>query len=322
MVLTVTINPLLEKRFSYSKIEFGKVNRSATEKFCAGGKGININRQLNLLGISNQAITFAGGNNGKIFRRVLAEEGINSVLVPMKSELRWSATIEEKDLKRTTHFFSPNHVITENEATDFISRLEKMIPNASIVVLAGSTPNEEAINVFRKAIEIAHREDKIVILDTYGNHLPELINMAPMIVHNNLDEINSSFDVNISSEEEICSFLQTLYSKGVKLAFITNGKENFYAMKFGFLYKINTILIDDEIDPTGSGDAFNCGVAYGLEKGLTFDEFVNLGCKLGAANAAMWETCKVDSKTLDSFPDVEITNIGKRLKLIDDSPTI
>ncbi len=322
MVLTVTINPLLEKRFEFTEFEPGSVHRTSNLKFNAGGKGLNISRQLTKLGIKNQAITFAGGNNGKIFRKVLAEEGIDTVFVNMKSELRWSATIEEHKKKRVTHFFSPDHDITEKEADEFISRLEKMIPNASIIIFAGSSPNKIASRIFDQGIDIAHKEDKIVLLDTYGNHLQGFIEKAPMILHNNLEEINSSLNLNLTSEEDITGFLKQLYNKGIKIAFISNGKKTFYGLKFGFIYKITPPVLENEIDSIGSGDAFNSGIAAGLEKGLTFDEFVNLGCKLGALNSISWETCAVNRELIDSCPDAKIENIGKKLKLIDDSPTI
>lgn len=322
MILTVTINPLLEKRFTFSSVELGKANRSETLKYAAGGKGININRQLNKLGSKNNAITFAGGNNGKIFRQVLAKENINAVLVPMKSELRWSAGIEEREKKRVTHYFSPNHSITEKEAEEFISRLRKMIPNSSMVIFAGSSPCAAADVIFEEGIKIARREDKMVLLDTYGSHLPKLVESAPMMLHNNLDEINTSFGLNLAGESEITSFLKELYGKGIKIAVISDGPRKFYAMKFGFLYRVAPPKSVAEIDSTGSGDAFNAGFAAGLEKGLTFDECVDLGCKLGAFNAAMWETCSVNLEDVKNLSSTVIENIGKQLKLIDDSPTI
>ena len=63
MVLTVTINPLLEKKLFFKSLA-GKNNRASEQLYFAGGKGINISRQLDFLGIKNHAITFLGGANG------------------------------------------------------------------------------------------------------------------------------------------------------------------------------------------------------------------------------------------------------------------
>ena len=77
MVLTITINPLLERRYYYSQIELSSVNRNGIIALKAGGKGINVSRQLNRLGVANIALVFTGGANGKLFRDALRKEGIN-----------------------------------------------------------------------------------------------------------------------------------------------------------------------------------------------------------------------------------------------------
>ena len=38
MILTVTLNPLLERRFTYNEIHSGKENRNGIEEKKAGGK--------------------------------------------------------------------------------------------------------------------------------------------------------------------------------------------------------------------------------------------------------------------------------------------
>ncbi|MCB0748024.1 MAG: 1-phosphofructokinase, partial [Ignavibacteriae bacterium] len=86
MVLTVTINPLLEKNLFFNDVSAN--NRAYKEEITAGGKGINISRQLNLLGIQNHAITFLGGSKGKIIRSVLEKEQISFSPVSTKSETR------------------------------------------------------------------------------------------------------------------------------------------------------------------------------------------------------------------------------------------
>ena len=67
MILTVTLNSLLEKKLFLNSKE-SENNRAYKQQYSAGGKGINISRQLNCLGIQNHALTFLGGANGKKLR--------------------------------------------------------------------------------------------------------------------------------------------------------------------------------------------------------------------------------------------------------------
>ena len=321
MILTVTLNPLLESRLYYESLSLGKSNRGTKKAYNAGGKGINVSRQLNALGIENIALTFLGGNNGKIFRKLLSDEGINYFAVPTKSETRAATLAVETKRKRLTTLFEPNSIITEGEASAFKEKLKKMIQNCSIVVFSGSSPSSETDDIYTFGIELANKLDKLSVLDTYGKHLPSAIEASPTVVHNNLQELENSFSLHLSTERKKIDFLKTLYQKGVKLSFITDGPNDFYSSKFDFAYKIKQPKVT-EIDPTGSGDAFVSGIIYGLEKGLVYDEFVKIGAALGAENASKWEVCNTKLAKIKTLTiNVSITPIGKKLKLIDDSPT-
>ncbi len=321
MVLTVTLNPLLENRLYYDSIQLGASNRSKHQAFKAGGKGINVSRQLNCLGIQNIALTFLGGSNGKILRRILTEEEINFSAISTKSETRSATLTIEADSQRLTTYFEPNNIITAKEVDEFKSKLEKMIQNCSTVIFSGSSPCAETDEIFSFGVSLANQLDKTSILDTYGNHLQSTINAAPTILHNNAAEIENSFSVNLSTENSKIDFLHDLYKKGVKLAFITDRDKPIFASKFDFIYKIDPTTID-EVDSTGSGDAFVAGIAHGIEKGIVFDEFVKTASALGVANASKWDVCRSTLAEIEAHVHkTSITPIGKKLKLIDDSPT-
>ena len=88
MILTVTLNPLLEKRLFFDNFLCNNSNRSYKEEFRSGGKGINVSRQLNHLNINNQALTFLGGTSGKILRSIYHSEQLNYYAVSTKSNTR------------------------------------------------------------------------------------------------------------------------------------------------------------------------------------------------------------------------------------------
>ncbi|MCF8243156.1 MAG: 1-phosphofructokinase [Melioribacteraceae bacterium] len=320
MVLTVTLNPLLEKRLHFPCIKTGQVNRSSKVEYKSGGKGINVSRQLNTLGISNHALTFLGGLNGKSLRHILTEEKIEHVIVSTHDETRWGCLILEDSENRITSYFSPNSEITQRESDEFKSKLEKMIPNYSAIIFAGSSPSKFTDDIFPFGIEIANQHDKITVLDTYGEHLKACIEKAPMVIHNNIGEVEKSLQLELFNEKKRIKYLEYLYNKGVKLGFLTNGRESFYASKFDFHYKVTPPDVS-VIDATGSGDAFTAGIIYGMENAMVFDEFVKTAVSLGAANAAKWDVCNSSEEEMRMFYDsVIIEPVGKKMKIIDDSP--
>ena len=125
MILTVTINPLLEHRLFFNTISLGKSNRSSMELFYAGGKGINVSRQLNFLGVKNSAFTFLGGNNGKLLRHCCTEDKIDFSVLNTKSETRIAELIIEESGNRITTLFGANSDISLEESNEFKTVLIK-----------------------------------------------------------------------------------------------------------------------------------------------------------------------------------------------------
>lgn len=320
MILTVTINPLLERRYYYSELNLSSVNRNGKLIFKAGGKGININRQLNKLGLKNIALLFTGGINGKLLRESLQNEKINYSEIITKNETRDAAIIIDESKSKVYSFFRSDTEITATEVESFILKMEKMIATCEIVVFSGSSPSKTADIIFPEGIRIANRLDKISICDTYGNHFKECIDAAPTIIHNNFDEIISSLNLSMDSESDILSVLNLFYKKGIKQAFLTNAEKQFYAMNFDFHYRITLPKIDVK-DSTGSGDAFTAGLIYGWQKKSIFEEQLRFATTLGICNAKSIEVCDVSFEDAISISDqIIISPIGKKIKIINDQP--
>ena len=320
MVLTVTINPLLERRYYFHAIDLSAVNKNGNVSLKAGGKGINVSRQLNRLGIANMALLFTGGTNGKQFREALRSERINYSDIVIKDETRDSAVIVDEGKRRIYSFFGRNSLITSSEEKEFITKMEKAIATCEIVVFSGSSPCKEAEKIFCEGISIANRLDKISICDTYGDQLEECINASPTIVHNNADEIENSLGLSLKSENDQLNLLETLYKKGVKQAYITNAAKPFYASNFDFHYKV-TLPEISAVDSTGSGDAFVAGLVYGWHNKLTFNEQLRFASALGVCNATSLEVCDVDLKDAKSVAaKIQIEAVGKKIKTINDKP--
>jgi fructose-1-phosphate kinase PfkB-like protein len=181
MILIITLNPLLERRFTCQKILRGQVNRDAKMIIAAGGKGINVSRQLKTLGVKSFNFIFSGGHNGKLFREILKNEGLEFSFISTKSETREASVIISEVDKEITSCFSHNPQITSAEVEEFKLKLEKMIQNCEIVIFSGSPPSGKANSIIPFGIDIANKYDKVSICDTYGIILQECINASPTI---------------------------------------------------------------------------------------------------------------------------------------------
>lgn len=320
MILIVTLNPLLERRYINPEIIIGEVNRNADLTFSAGGKGINVSRQLKNIGLNSFNFIFSGGKNGKILREIIKNENLEFSFVSTKSETREACIAISKNDKKVTSVFTSNPQVTIEEVEEFKLKLDRMIQNCEIVIFSGSSPSAETNSIIPFGIQAANKYDKVSICDTYGENLNECIDSSPTIMHNNISEIESSLSIELNSEDSLLEFLNELKRKNIKRIYLTNGDKEFYASNFGYNYKINSLSID-AIDPTGSGDSFVAGLVYSWVKQEIFVDSLKFATALAASNAESFDVCNVKLENARKYLDrVAIFPIGKKVKLIDDSP--
>lgn len=313
MILTITLNPLLEKVLYFKKIDRNKVNRSYKMIVNAGGKGINVSRQLNQLKVDNLATGFLGGDNGKKLKSILFKEQIKNSFQQISDETREGFVIVEDSMIKES-YFAPDPVVTTEEVNQFLQKTIKAILNSEMVIFSGSSPEfqnpEDQLKIFSELIKLSEDNDKITLVDVYGDHLSEVLKLNPKIVHTNLDELQSSLKISYHDENDILKFLKDVNNNGIKIFIITNGDKKSFAINHGFLYEIIPPQIES-INSTGSGDAFMAGFIYALHNNLPFEEMLRWATACGTANASRFEVCSSNLELIQSFYNkVEIKKLN------------
>ena len=80
MIVTVTLNPTLDKTLSVPALRPGEVHRARFLRQDIGGKGINVSRALAALGVASIPIGFLGGATGRAMRDGLAAARLRCTL--------------------------------------------------------------------------------------------------------------------------------------------------------------------------------------------------------------------------------------------------
>ena len=88
MIYTVTLNPSIDFIVRIDKVEIGEVNRMESDDKFAGGKGINVSRIFDTLGVDNTATGFIGGFTGRFVTDGLDAEGIKTKFVAVDQDTR------------------------------------------------------------------------------------------------------------------------------------------------------------------------------------------------------------------------------------------
>ncbi len=62
MILTITMNPAIDKTVEIDQFKLDHVNRISKIRLDAAGKGINVSKMVKQLGGRTKTFTFLGGN--------------------------------------------------------------------------------------------------------------------------------------------------------------------------------------------------------------------------------------------------------------------
>jgi 1-phosphofructokinase family hexose kinase len=291
MVTTITLNPMLDKTIHVDQVKRGSVNRASRMEMAAGGKGINVSRQLKCLGIKTVATGFLGGEIGAIVSRLMTEETIEHDFVHTAASTREGFTYLEAD-GTWTAIFEPSAAILQSEANELNQKIGELASKSTWVVCGGSSPGKEADDIFAKTIALAHQHRVSSVLDSYGRAFELGLKEHPTIVKPNKHEFEMTFHQSLATESDCVGAVGFLLEQGARYAILTDGDEAFYAGTDGYLWKV-TPPHTKTVNATGSGDAFVAGVLYGFHQNWKFERSLVFGAAAGAANACVWEAANL-----------------------------
>ena len=79
MILTVTLNAAIDKRYVVDGCKMGEVNRVKECTYVPGGKGLNVSKPASIYGAEVVATGFVGGHAGNYIEDALKPFGIKAL---------------------------------------------------------------------------------------------------------------------------------------------------------------------------------------------------------------------------------------------------
>jgi tagatose 6-phosphate kinase len=300
MILTVTMNPAIDKVYAIDDFCVNKVFRPKAMTATPGGKGLNVARVAYLLGEEVMATGLIGGNNGRTIHSQVEASGINSCFVPIEGESRICINIMDEKNTTSTEVLEPGPVISEDECREFIRRYTELVDTCRVVTASGSLPSGVQAPFYRELIRIAREKGRKFLLDTSGEALLEGIEEKPYMVKPNQDEIQKVTGRPPATLDDCKEALGFLLSKGVEVPVISMGMDGCAAAweKEFFRFSAPPIQV---VNTVGSGDSFIAGCAVAFNRGLEPMEAIKLGMACGMANTQFFKTGMISKELVERF---------------------
>jgi 1-phosphofructokinase family hexose kinase len=308
MITTVTLNPMLDKTVAVDAVRRGGVSRASGVSMVVGGKGVNVSRQLRMLGEETVATGFIGGETGSTLERLLDGEGIPHRFVRISGMTREGVTYLEPDGTMTS-VFEPSHPVTPREAERLLEECRMLAGKSDWIVCSGSSPGPAADDVFRMIVADCRSRGIPVVLDSYGRALARGVESGPDFLKPNREEFEQTFGTRLSGESDMIAAARRLVARGVRYSLITDGPRPF-AAACGDEAWIVTPPVVESVNPTGSGDSMIAGILHGLSRSWPFPDCLGFGAAAGAANARVREVAHASREEIQSLlPGVTVRRI-------------
>ena len=276
-IYTVTGNLLAERTLTVPQWKPGKTHRATLETFQVGGKGINVSKMLTRLGVANTALCFTGGAPGAECEAWLRERGLAFQAFSTSVPTRAGTVVRDASgAQAETTFLGPD-VKPDAAALAAVARFLDHQPSGGVLVLCGSFPGwaDETFSPVRDAIA-RWRQRGLVVVDTYGAPLIDLVQERVALLKINADELASLGVADLAR-----------LPPHVERAVVTDGPRTVHLRDVDGTLTTFTPPPVKEISATGSGDVLlACVLEAWLRRGVSLRDAVAFAIPYAAANAA------------------------------------
>lgn len=291
MIYTVTFNPALDYVMKLDSFKPGHMNRTVSECFIAGGKGLNVSNVLSRLGVDNTALGFTAGFTGAEIERLVTESGCKSEFIRLKEGCS-RVNVKLNDTVRETEINAGGPVIDDEARERLTARLESL-REGDTLVMAGSIPKSLPSDIYSNIMaQLAGRGVNIVV-DAEKDLLLKCLEHKPFLVKPNhvelgdlfCDDLSCVFDRDelIAKVTEYGGMLRNMGAKNVLVSMAGDG-----ALLMDSTGKTHIIEAPEGMvkNSVGAGDSMVAGFLAGYsESSGDYGYALRMGVAAGSASA-------------------------------------
>ena len=306
-IVTVTVNPALDLSTSVEELRpFSKL-RCSGDRRDAGGGGINVARVATRFGARPLAIFPAGGPIGRYLADVIADEGVQSLVIPIKGNTREDVTVTEAKTGRQFRFVLAGPMLAQAEWEQVLSSCAARLAEGTFVVASGSLAPGVPEDFYARLADIANAKHAKLLLDCSGIALKKAIAAGVYLIKPNLREFRGLTGEPLPDRHAILAAARRLIASGsVEIVAVSLAEAGaiFVGRDFALEAKAPAVA---PISTVGAGDSFLGGLVGKLALGRDLREAFRGAVAAGTAAllAAGTELCRAaDVERLVSSVDL------------------
>lgn len=281
MIVTVTMNPAVDKTTEIDELECGGLNRLRNVVSDAGGKGINVSKMIAALGGDSLATGFLGGGSGTEIRAVLDRMGIRHDFVEVASVTRTNMKLVERS-GRVTEFNEPGVRVTDSELETLLAKLDSLASPETLFVFSGSIPAGVGTDIYKRCIAQVRAKGARVFLDADGEAFRLGLEAQPYFIKPNREELQKHFNLDYKPDTpELVRLCRLLMEHGVEQIALSLGAEGALFLKGDSVIRIPGLRVKAH-STVGAGDSMVGALAFATDTGVGYEDGLALAVAASA----------------------------------------
>jgi len=280
MIITVTLNPSLDRTIELDSLAQGSVQRVTAARLDPGGKGVNVARALLANGVPTRAVVPVAGMEGDQLVSLLEHEGVDVVVVPVLGHTRSNITIAEAD-GTVTKLNEPGASLGADDLEALARKVLAAAAPDSWVVLCGSLPPGLRAEAYATLTHRFVAAGLRVVVDTSGPAFRAAVAVGPELVKPNAEELAEAVGRPLRSRSEVIAAARELQGLGAQAVLVSLGAAG--AILVDEAVVVGESPVDEPRSTVGAGDAFLAGFLAGRYHGASRREAFAEALAWGAA---------------------------------------
>ena len=287
MIYTVTFNPAIDYVVRMDDLVLGATNRTKSEEYYFGGKGINVSIVLRELGVETAALGFISGFTGRALRDGLLEQGVRADFIELPESQGITRVNMKIKGKEETEINGQGPRITDEAVQALFGKLDRLKED-DILVISGSVPSSMPEDTYQQILERLTEDGRTripVVVDASGDLLLKVLPYGPFLIKPNNDELREMLGIETDTEEQIIAGAKELRKRGARNVIISRGAKGAILITENDEVIVQPPIPGKTVNSVGAGDSMVAGFLAGYTKTKNHQYAIHLGSAAGSATA-------------------------------------
>ncbi|MBU2962718.1 1-phosphofructokinase [Citreicella sp. C3M06] len=225
-IAAVSLNSAIDQTVTCPGFALDSVNRAASTRTDAGGKGVNVASFLASFGHDVAVTGLLGRDNAALFEAHFKASGLHDDCLRIDGATRTNIKIVDPDANTVTDLNFPGAPASAADLRVVAELLTDLLQGGlSWVALCGSLPGGLKLDAYAGLVALARRSGAKVALDTSGAPLEQALRAAPDLIKPNIDELGALLGRRLTGPDQVVAAAREITRKGVALVAVSMGAD-------------------------------------------------------------------------------------------------